>query len=89
MSPSLMSPLTLKSFHALPGPAKREFIAWFRNFLQVVIGSNDLEAEDTRLTHVIRGFARQRTRAGELALQDLKEILGTTDPNGHLGGAHE
>lgn len=79
-----MNPLTLRSFAALPRPAKKEFEAWFRNVLQIMIGTNDLEADDNRLSHVVRGFARQRSRAAELALEDLKEILGN-DLNGHLG----
>lgn len=84
MTPSLMTPLTRRAFASLPAPAKREFEAWFRNQIQILAGTNNLEADDDRLSHTVRGFARQRQRAAELAIDSLHEIFAV-DHNAHLG----
>lgn len=76
MSPNQMSPESREALAGLPAKARREFEGWFRNKLQLMTGTNDLEAGDQRLNHVTRGLARQRNRAAELALEELAEIFG-------------
>jgi hypothetical protein len=88
MTLSMLSPLTRRSLAALPKPAQREFESWLRNKLQILTGSNDLEAIDDRLPHLVRGLARQRNRAAQLTLEELGEIFGekrNPNPDDHLG----
>lgn len=73
MTPAAMTPQARAAFAALSGAARREFTAWLRNKLQIMTGSNDLEA---RLPQQVRAYARQRNRAAEACLEELAEIFG-------------
>lgn len=85
MKPEMMSPETRSQFGSIDRKAKSEFKEWLRNKVCPIDGSNQLEASDERLSHVVRGYARQRQRALELAMSELDEILSERDHNSHLG----
>jgi len=76
MTPAMMSPETRKAFANLPPLAREEFQAWLRNRFQILVGTNDLEAHDERLNALIRGYAKQRNRAVDIAMDELLEIFG-------------
>lgn len=79
MSPHQFPTEVSAELKALSQQATRCLEGWLRNKIQILAGSNDLEAADDRMNHVIRGYARQRNRAAEIALEEFNEIFGRRD----------
>ena len=83
MTPALMTPRVREEFANLSAEAKADLLALIRNKIQILTGSNELEASDDRVPEPLRRYASQRNRAAQIALEELAELFGEP-PQAHL-----
>jgi len=94
MTPALMSPEVRAELAGLQRKTKAELRAWLSNKLQIVIGANSTDAENTKLPPLVRQQARLRNRIMSEFQNEIETLLNpnqlqspstTQEHNSHLG----
>lgn len=89
--------MTVEMMHAssklelskLSRTAKQELLAWVRNQVCIITGSEQLTAEDDRLPAMVRARARLIDRTAKRFMEEFEQLL-MSDVNAHIGsGEHQ